>query len=182
MGQLRGLLRGIAYRAGVGPADVLTQLDLAMRGLQVQTMATAVIGRMEQTPDERVRGAVRLRWSSAGHPPVMVVHGSGRLAVLGAARADLMLGVDPESPRQEEEVVLERGATVLLYTDGLVEGRDLPLDVGLARLRAALESLAHHPLEELCDRLVHRLRPGGSEDDIALVAVRVHGSDRPPGG
>jgi serine phosphatase RsbU (regulator of sigma subunit) len=111
-----------------------------------------------------------------------VVHGSGRLAVLGAARADLMLGVDPESPRQEEEVVLERGATVLLYTDGLVEGRDLPLDVGLARLRAALESLAHHPLEELCDRLVHRLRPGGSEDDIALVAVRVHGSDRPPGG
>ena len=181
MGQLRGLLRGIAYRAGAGPADVLAQLDLAMRGLQVQTMATAVVGRMEQTADERARGAVRLRWSSAGHPPVMVAHGDGRVAVLGATRADLMLGVEPGSPRQEEEVLLESGATVLLYTDGLVEGRDLPLDVGLARLRAALGSLGHHPLEELCDRLVHRLRPGGSEDDIALVAVRVHGPDGPPG-
>ncbi len=179
MGQLRSLLRGIAYSSGGGPGSVLTDLDRAMEGLQVHTLATAAVARFEQEPVDRERGETRLRWSSAGHPPLLVLHVDGRVEVLATERADLMLGVDPETRRREQVTVLARGATVLLYTDGLVEGPDLPLDDGVARLAELLGELGHLPLEELCDRLVAGLRPQGSEDDVALVAVRLHREDRP---
>jgi serine phosphatase RsbU (regulator of sigma subunit) len=74
---------------------------------------------------------------------------------------------------------VRRGATLLLYTDGLVEGRDLPLDEGIARLRAALAELAAEPLQNLCDAVIARLRPEGLQDDVALVAIRLHPQDRP---
>ena len=179
MGQLRSLLRGIAYSSGGGPAAVLSDLDRAMEGLQVHTLATAAVARLEQTPEEHAAGLTRLRWSSAGHPPLLVLHPDGRVAELSTERADLLLGVAPERPRREQVEVLQRGATVVLYTDGLVEGPDLPLDDGVARLRALLGELGGLPLGELCDQLLHRMRPGGSEDDVALVAVRLHREDRP---
>jgi serine phosphatase RsbU (regulator of sigma subunit) len=76
-------------------------------------------------------------------------------------------------------VALERGSTVLLYTDGLVEDRDLLLDEGTELLRSALAELADLPLAELCDALLARLRPRGLRDDVALVALRLHPQDRP---
>jgi serine phosphatase RsbU (regulator of sigma subunit) len=179
MGQLRSLLRGIAYSSGDGPAAVLAALDRAMEGLQVHTLATAAVARLEQEPVDRERGETRLRWSSAGHPPLLVLHPDGSVQQLATERADLMLGVDPAAVRREQVVVLDRGATVLLYTDGLVEGPDLPLDDGVARLAELLAELADLPLEELCDRLLTGMRPQGSEDDVALVAVRLHPEDGP---
>jgi hypothetical protein len=58
-----------------------------------------------------------------------------------------------------------------------VEGRDLPLDEGIARLKAALAELADQPLGVLCDEVIERLRPEGLQDDVALVAVRLHPED-----
>jgi serine phosphatase RsbU (regulator of sigma subunit) len=174
MGQLRSLLRGIAYSSGSGPAAVLADLDRAMEGLQVHTLATAAVARLEQEEVDRERGETRLRWSSAGHPPLLVLHPDGRVEALATERADLMLGVDPLAVRREQLAVLSRGATVLLYTDGLVEGPDLPLDDGVARLMRLLAELGDLPLDELCDELLARMRPNGSEDDVALVAVRLH--------
>jgi PAS domain S-box-containing protein len=178
MGQLRGLLRGIAFRDGTGPAEVLGDLDRAMRGLQVHTLATAAIARFEPDTDDRRQGLTRLRWSSAGHPPLMVRNPDGAVAVL-TERPDLLLGVDDTIARHEHELVLTSGSTVLLYTDGLVESRELPLDEGTARLGDLFAELGHRPLGELCDGLVAGLRPGGSEDDVALVAIRLHRADRP---
>ncbi|SDY18740.1 PAS domain S-box-containing protein [Modestobacter sp. DSM 44400] len=179
MGQLRGLLRGIAFRGGAGPAEVLGDLDRAVHGLQVHTLATAAIARFEADDEERRRGQTRLRWSSAGHPPLMVLDPDGAVSVLASERADLLLGVDPSAPRREHELVLSRGSTVLLYTDGLVEGRDEELDAGIERLRGLFAELGPRTLGELCDGLVTRLRPAGSEDDVALVAIRLHPEDRP---
>ncbi|MCW2678270.1 MAG: Serine phosphatase RsbU, regulator of sigma subunit [Modestobacter sp.] len=179
MGQLRGLLRGIAFRSGAGPAEVLGDLDRAVQGLQVHTLATAAIARFEHDDEERLRGETRLRWSSAGHPPLMVLDPDGVVSVLAAERADLLLGVDPSAPRREHELVLSRGSTVLLYTDGLVEGRDEELDEGIARLRELFAELGPLTLAELCDGLVTRLRPDGSDDDVALVAIRLHQEDGP---
>jgi PAS domain S-box-containing protein len=173
MGQLRGMLRGIAHRDGVGPGAVLTELDTAMEGLGVDTMATAAIARLEQTDGERAAGTVRVRWSNAGHPPPLLIHGDGTIAELSTARAELMLGVDPTTVRTESVVTVEEGATLLLYTDGLVEGRDLPLDDGMVRLKAVLAELGERPLGDLCDEVIERLRPHGLEDDVALVAVRL---------
>jgi serine phosphatase RsbU (regulator of sigma subunit) len=75
-------------------------------------------------------------------------------------------------------VELPPGSLLLLYTDGLVERRGEVLDVGLERLCAALTGLlAEDPTtEDLCDRLMARMLPGWTEDDIALVAVRLRGS------
>jgi serine phosphatase RsbU (regulator of sigma subunit)/PAS domain-containing protein len=179
MGQLRGMLRGIAYRAGVGPAEVLTDLDVAIEGLGMGTMATAAIARVEATAEERAAGTARLRWSNAGHPPPLLVHPDGSVEELSGAGSELMLGVDPTTSRTDSVVSVRRGATLLLYTDGLVEGRDLPLDDGIARLREALAELADRPLAELCDEVIDRLRPEGLQDDVALVAVRLHPEDRP---
>jgi serine phosphatase RsbU (regulator of sigma subunit) len=142
-------------------------------------MATAAIARVEATAEERVEGVARLRWSNAGHPPPLLIHADGRVQELVDGRPELMLGVDPTARRTESVVTVRRGCTLLLYTDGLVEGRDLPLDEGIARLRAVLVELADRPLAELCDAVIDRLRPEGLEDDVALVAVRLHPEDRP---
>ncbi len=179
MGQLRGMLRGIAYREATGPAAVLADLDAAIAGLGVGTMATAAIARIEQTPGERAAGLTRVRWSNAGHPPPLVLHHDGRVDELAGARAELMLGVDPGTRRTESVVTVRRGSTLLLYTDGLVEDRDVPLDEGMARLRAVLTELGGLPLEELCDTVLDRMRPQGLHDDVALVAIRLHPQDRP---
>jgi hypothetical protein len=179
MGQLRGMLRGIAYRDGVPPAAVLAQLDAAIQGLGMGTMATAAIARVEQTPEEKAAGLTRLRWSNAGHPPPLLLHPDGRIDELAGERAELMLGVDPSAPRTDTVVTVRPGATLLLYTDGLVEGRDLPLDEGISRLRTAVAELADRPLDQLCDEVIERLRPEGLQDDVALVAIRQHPEDRP---
>ena len=179
MGQLRGLLRGIAYTTGAGPASVLTHLDSAMRGLQIETTATAVVVRLEQSPDERERGITRLRWSNAGHPPPMVITPTGAVTELATTEADLLLGIDPGTPRIESEVALDRDSTVLLFTDGLVERRGQSLDEGLARLRAALERRAHQELKALVQGVLDDLVPKEADDDVAVIAVRLHRQDLP---
>jgi serine phosphatase RsbU (regulator of sigma subunit) len=75
--------------------------------------------------------------------------------------------------RPESVVPTAPGATVLLYTDGLVERRGSTLDDGVAALTAHLEELAGSPLEELCDGLLRRMLRGIPQDDVALAAVRL---------
>jgi PAS domain S-box-containing protein len=179
MGQLRGLLRGIATYSDAGPAEVLRGLDTSMTTLQTTTLATAAVARFEQTPDELERGITRMRWANAGHLPPLVVNPDGSVAELASWRGDLLLGVDHEARRRESVVALDRGTTVLLYTDGLVERRDADLDAGLVRLRDTLIELADRPLEELLDELLERLVQGRPEDDVALVAIRLHRQDLP---
>jgi serine phosphatase RsbU (regulator of sigma subunit) len=120
-----------------------------------------------------------MRWANAGHLPPLVINPDGTVAELAPWGGDLLLGVDPETRRRESVVTLDRGATVLLYTDGLVERRDSDLDEGVLRLRDALVDLAELPLEDLLDKLVDRLVHGRPDDDVALVAVRLHRQDEP---
>jgi hypothetical protein len=179
MGQLRGLLRGIATYSDAGPVEVLRGLDASMATLSMRTLATAAVARLEQNDDERRRGVTRMRWANAGHLPPLVINPDGSVAELASWAGDLLLGVDANTNRQEQVVTLDRGATVLLYTDGLIERRDADLDAGLERLRQALAELADRPLEELLDEVLDRLVHGRPEDDVALVAVRLHPQDRP---
>ncbi|SNS61025.1 PAS domain S-box-containing protein [Geodermatophilus pulveris] len=179
MGQLRGLLRGIATYSDANPVEVLRGLDASMAVLQTRVLATAAVARFEQTEDERRRGVTRMRWANAGHLPPLVINPDGSVAELAAWKGDLLLGVDHEVERQESVVTLDRGATVLLFTDGLVERRDADLDAGLVRLREALADVVHLPLEDLLDEVLERLVDGRPEDDVALVAVRLHRQDRP---
>ena len=181
MGQLRSMLRAIAVHTGDGPAEVLAGTDHLLRALVVETTATAVVLRLEQSAEQREAGTTTLRWSNAGHPPPMVVTPEGDVTVLSAQDPDLLLGVDPGTDRSERTTTVGRDATVVLYTDGLVERRGQSLQVGLELLRAALADLARESLDldALADALLERLLDGHAEDDVALVAVRLHRQDRP---
>ncbi len=172
MGQLRSLLRGVAVHTGEGPADVLCGVDGLLDTLQVDTTATAVVARLEKPEGD----VTVLRWSNAGHPPPLVVHADGRVEQLAGANADLLLGIHPDADRTESTFALERGATVLLYTDGLVERRGQSLDVGLGLLERTLGRLAadRRTLDDLCDEVLRRMLPERKDDDVALVAVRLH--------
>ena len=179
MGQLRSLLRGIAVATGAGPSTLLTEVDLAIRTLQLETLASAVVLRVEQTAEERERGVTRVRWSNAGHPAPAVLHADGRVELMEGGGTDLLLGVIAGTRRTESELVLERGSTVLLYTDGLVERRSLGLREGMAALVRTLADVGGADLEALCDAVLDRMVPARPEDDVALVAVRLHPQDRP---
>jgi serine phosphatase RsbU (regulator of sigma subunit) len=170
MGQMRGLLRGIAHHSGAGPREVLRGLDEAVTAMHTGTQGTAVVARLEGLGGP---GGARLRWTNAGHPPPFLVSADGRVRALGGPIGDLLLGLDPTAGRAESVVDLPPGATVLLYTDGLVERRDSTLDAGLARLGRTLAELAGSPPAELCDALLERMLPGTPLDDVALLAVTV---------
>jgi serine phosphatase RsbU (regulator of sigma subunit) len=169
MGQLRGLLRGVAHAGAGSPAEVLRAFDEAVVDLHPDTLATAALARIETGED----GRTSLRWASAGHPPPVLVRAPDGVEFLGGTLGELLIGVDPTVPRSDSTVALEAGDTVLLYTDGLVERRDSTLDAGLARLRGTLAEISGQPLQAVCDQLLARMLPGTPQDDVALVALRL---------
>ena len=156
---------------------MLTGLDCAMRDLEIGTLATAVVASVEQTAADAARGLRVLRWSNAGHPAPLLVLPDGTAEVLERP-ADLLLGVDPERARHDHAHELPPGSTVLLYTDGLIERRGVPLDDGVTWLAGLVQRLRHLPLEELCDRVLAEL-DGQVDDDVALLAIRAHPENRP---
>ncbi|HEU0103822.1 MAG TPA: SpoIIE family protein phosphatase [Mycobacteriales bacterium] len=177
MAQVRNLLRGVAHVLGEPPAAVLSGLDRALVDLTVGALATAVLAQVEQDERDADLGLRVLRWSNAGHPPPLLLRADGTAELL-TRPVDLLLGLDPATPRADHTQVLEPGATVLLYTDGLVERRSAPLDQGLEWLRSTVDRLAGLELNALCDELLAEL-DDEIEDDIALLALRAHPVDRP---
>lgn len=179
-GQLRSMLRGIASALEHRhPDQVLGALDRALSETGIDTLATAIVARVEEPPPP-APGATRiLRWSNAGHPPPLLIEPDGRATLLERP-ANVLLGVAPDSVRVHHAVALLPGATAVLYTDGLVERRDATLDDGLARLLAVAPTLAGRPVSELCDEILDRMAPDLT-DDIALLAVRVRAVEPPPG-
>jgi hypothetical protein len=177
MGQLRNLLRGIAYALDEPPAAILSTLDSAMRRLAVPTVATAVFGKLEQT-ERHALGQRTFRWTNAGHPPPLLISPGGAVRVLHPH--DALLGTALALSRADHEQLLEPGDTLLLYTDGLIERRGSDLDAGLSWLVDTVAVLAHRTLDELCDELLTAI--GSVADDVALLAVRAHAEDgpRPP--
>lgn len=185
MGQVRGLLRGIAVTTGEGPASVLTRVDTAMETLQIDTTATCVVARFEQTAAERRDGIAHLRWSNAGHPPPLLVlppaeNGSIEVVALWADRPEMLLGLDPTGVRTDSVRTVPLGSTVLLYTDGLVERRGQLLDEGVHKLTSVVEELVAGGvvLDDLCDEVLTRMVPANPEDDVAVVAVHLYPQDR----
>lgn len=186
MSQVRTLLRGIAYTSGDSPAEVLASLDDAMRALNVDTMASAVVARLEQTPEERARGQRRLRWSNAGHLAPLLVLPDGTVHELHGREPEMLLGVVPGRPRTDADVLLENGSTVLMFTDGLVERRTEHVRDGLDRLREVVAQVVPDAttadgldLEVLVDEVLARMLPGPADDDVAVVAVHLFPEDAP---
>lgn len=173
MGQLRSKLRAVAVATGAAPGDLLTRLDRTLRTLGSSVVATAVVAQIEPHEAGSPTGPATIRWSNAGHPAPMLLAPDGSVTSLQSSRADLLLGIDPATDRQQSSLTLTQGATLLLYTDGLVESRAQPLQTGLDRLRATLGPLAGLDLETLCDRLLTTMLPPHPQDDVAILAIRL---------
>lgn len=180
MGQLRGLLRAFAYDRQEPPAEVVTRLDQAVVGLGVDTLATLVLARVEQDRELAAAGLRRVRWTNAGHPPPILLHGNGSTEVLESA-PEMLVGLVPGARRTDHEHLLPADSTLLLFTDGLIEHRGRTIDDGIADLRHVLSACAGTgaTLDELLDRVVVELVGDAPEDDCAILALRAHPEDRP---
>ncbi|MET9789449.1 PP2C family protein-serine/threonine phosphatase [Streptomyces canus] len=166
MGQLRSALSA-ATRVADGPARALEALGLYARsvdGAESTTAATAFIDWGDHT----------LTYSSAGHLPPALLHPDGTVTFLDRA-TDPPLGASLEhSIRPEATTPFDEGATLVLYTDGLVERRTEDIDTGLARLSGTLTRHRHAAPEDLADALLAELlSPTGNADDTALVVIRL---------
>lgn len=172
MAQLQGILRALAWDRTGPTGAVVDRLDDAMQAITSVPMASLVLARLEG-PHAPGTGPWTLHWTSAGHPPPLLLTPDGNARYLEAGQGLVLgthLGVAGHRPSATR--ALPPGSTLLLYTDGLVEVPGSDLGTELARLRRHALALAHEPLDTLCDRLSARMPPG-STDDIALLALRL---------
>jgi PAS domain S-box-containing protein len=162
MGQLRNAFRAYGL-AENSPAEVMARVNRLVMTGEEDVMATALYLVLERETGE-------LEFASAGHPPPLVLGPDG-VVFLEGGRAVPIGAVDPGVFR-EARAVLPDDASLLLYTDGLVERRDEPLERRLDALAEAADR-AEGALEGLCDAVLSGVlgqrEPG---DDVALLAVR----------
>ncbi|MFE3264375.1 SpoIIE family protein phosphatase [Streptomyces sp. NPDC059215] len=172
MGQLRTTAQTLAG-LDLPPQEVLHHLDEQAQRLGTDRMATCLYAVYDPVSH-------RITIANAGHPPPVLLHLGGRAEVLrvppGAPTG--VGGVDFEAV----ELDAPAGATLLLYTDGLVESRLRDVWTGIEQLREKLAATAQltgpdhsPPLEALCDEVLDMLGPGDRDDDIALLAARFDG-------
>ncbi|MET7698470.1 SpoIIE family protein phosphatase [Streptomyces sp. NPDC005485] len=172
MGQLRTTAQTLAG-LDLPPQEVLHHLDEQAQRLGTDRMATCLYAVYDPVSH-------RITIANAGHPPPVLLHLGGRAEVLrvppGAPIG--VGGVDFEAV----ELDAPAGATLLLYTDGLVESRLRDVWTGIEQLRERLAATAQltgpdhpPPLEALCDEVLDMLGPGDRDDDIALLAARFDG-------
>ncbi|MEV5977959.1 SpoIIE family protein phosphatase [Streptomyces sp. NPDC052114] len=172
MGQLRTTAQTLAG-LDLPPQEVLHHLDEQAQRLGSDRMATCLYAVYDPVSH-------RITIANAGHPPPVLLHLGGRAEVLrvppGAPIG--VGGVDFEAV----ELDAPAGATLLLYTDGLVESRLRDVWTGIEQLRERLAATAQltgpdhpPPLEALCDEVLDMLGPGDRDDDIALLAARFDG-------
>ncbi|MFH8446341.1 SpoIIE family protein phosphatase [Streptomyces sp. NPDC018026] len=172
MGQLRTTAQTLAG-LDLPPQEVLHHLDEQAQRLGTDRMATCLYAVYDPVSH-------RITVANAGHPPPVLLHLGGHAEVLRVpAGAPIGVGgVDFEAV----ELDAPAGATLLLYTDGLVESRLRDVWTGIEQLRERLAATAQltgpdhpPPLEALCDEVLDMLGPGDRDDDIALLAARFDG-------
>ncbi|MFF3250186.1 SpoIIE family protein phosphatase [Actinacidiphila glaucinigra] len=170
MGQLRTSVQALAG-LDLPPDEVLHHLDDQAQRLGIEHIATCLYAVYDPISH-------RLLIANAGHPPpvLLLPGGKGEVLPVPAGAPIGVGGVDFETV----EMPAPTGATLFLYTDGLVESRGHDIWTGvenlLARVQTPGRDLVPPPLEALCDQALGDLGPGGSrDDDIALLAARFDG-------
>jgi anti-sigma regulatory factor (Ser/Thr protein kinase) len=164
MGQLRNAVRAYAFE-GRRPAEVLAQVNGLLLDAGSEHMATMIYGVLDTETGE-------FCYVNAGHPPPLLLTPDGAATFLGSSNGP-PVGSLPTARYAEAGTHLHPGSTLLLYTDGLVEDRSLPLDEGLERLRdAAVGGPAD--LEAFCSHVMRRVvGTSPCDDDVALLAVKM---------
>ncbi|HWH32161.1 MAG TPA: SpoIIE family protein phosphatase [Egibacteraceae bacterium] len=165
MGQIRSAVRAYALEDHP-PEEVLARVDRLLRLAEEPPLVTCVYARLDTRSGE-------LCLSTAGHLPPLVVSPLGESRYL-ELEPGLPLGV-AETTFASGCLTLERGSTLVLYTDGLVETPQSSVTAGMEALRAcAVEYAVEGDIEAFIDALISALERGdGHDDDIAVLAVRL---------
>ncbi|MDX6627958.1 MAG: hypothetical protein QOH00_204, partial [Gaiellales bacterium] len=163
MGQLRNAFRAHAYEH-TSPAELLRRM---LRHVEEDEMATALCLTLDPYTQE-------LTYASAGHPPSLLVDGEAASVSRLALALAPPLGYVQASAICEATVELPAGATLVAYTDGLVERRGWSIDTGIDLLASVVGSSSSLAAAPLADRIFEEVAPHiGSNDDIALLIVRL---------
>lgn len=168
MGRLRITTKALA-RHNREPDDLLTELDACAQEAGIE-LATCLYILYDPTTG-------RARIANAGHPPPLVRHPDGTVETIGEVLG-VPLGVGG-LPFRTTEIDLSEGATLAMYTDGLIEARGQDIEEGMDALRAQLHGTSG-PLEATADRILSSLLPDPPTDDTVLVLARVRRAP-PPG-
>ena len=164
MGQLRSACRALLLEHP-SPAAALSALDRFAARLPGARCTTAFCAVLDPRTGELV-------YSAAGHPPPILVPPRGIPLFLDEASAT-PLGLPYDHSRPEARVQMPPRATLLLYTDGLVERRREPLDEGIGRAARIVQNNPATSLDDLADRIMTNLTPSyGYQDDVALMLYR----------
>jgi PAS domain S-box-containing protein len=167
MGQLRTLTRAFALAEGGDrtPGTAITLLNrhqLALGDEQLFTIVYAVL--------DPERGVIT--WANGGHPPQLLRPRDGPSLYLEGGNG--LVGVE-DVVYETYSQGIDRGAALVLYTDGLIERRGESLDAGLERLKSAADTGPDNP-ELLCEHIVARLAEAPElYDDVTAVVARLSG-------
>ena len=162
MAAVRYGLAALAH-ADRDPASLLARTDDHLRSIDDEAMVTCCVVRLEYA-------SRTLTWACAGHPPPVLIEAA--TASLLEVTAGPPLGVGHLEPYPCTARIVASGVSILLYTDGLVERRGEDLTSGFGRLLQAAGGAGGDSPDELVDAVLGPLA-GGSQDDIAILAVRV---------
>ena len=164
MGQLRSACRALLLEHP-SPGAALAGLDRFAARLPGAQCTTAVCAVLDPDTGELV-------YSSAGHPPPILVHADGTTRMLDDGHT-IALGIRSDWPRPEAHATIPARATLLLYTDGLVERRRIALDHGIARVAAVAQDGRACTLDDLANQIMSSVAPsGGYQDDVVLLLYR----------
>jgi len=171
MATTRNMLRALLFDQSHPPGSVLTQLDRTLQATTDNPVTTTTLARIEPEGS-----GWRLRWSTAGHiPPLLIV--PGRRVEYLFADPGLPLGVDPEQPRPDHSRFLPPAATLVFFTDGLIEHPDRPIDESLGELAEIAAAHAELPLPDFVQVLADQ-HPSDGHDDMAILALRAPDAPR----
>jgi serine phosphatase RsbU (regulator of sigma subunit) len=163
MAQMRHALRAFAI-IDPDPTRVLERLNQLLLFSSPDALVSVVYGVLD-VPNGRWHQA------NAGHclPAIRDPDGTVRFVEVGHGP---MLGLAQDVTFPSGSVTLERGSTLALYTDGLIERRGEMLDVGMERLATALRGASPDP-DSMCASVLDDLHAHESHDDVALVVANL---------
>lgn len=170
MGQVRSMLRQADHdHPDKDPAQILSALEHACRALDIPVGGTLVHARLRPAGD----GHWHLNWTNAGHPPPLLATPDAAVRRLNAHDV-LLHPALPPGPRTRHSLLLPPGATLLLYSDGLVEVRHEDIETNIERLAHQLGTAsADAPLDTVVRTLHDSVAAPEAEDDTVLLAVRL---------
>ncbi len=162
----RSTVRAFAYETS-SPGEALNHTNSVLTGNQITTaqFVTVFVAVLDPATGD-------VRYASGGHPPLVLHHASGEVQFLSFG--NMPLGVMDSTEYREGEALLEPGAKIILYTDGITEARHRGVLFGSEGIAHVLQEYGHLSASEIVNHTLSAASEwadGQLTDDIAILVV-----------